>query len=151
VSLNVVILILRFAAAAILYLLLLGAVIVMWRDWRAVAQRSEQVRETAARALGRLVVIEGGKTELLPGQSFPLSVVTGMGRALSNTVIVEDAFSSSEHALLSLRNNRWWLEDLDSRNGTRLNGERLNAPAIVATGDEIGIGTVRLRLELAAP
>ncbi len=147
-SANVLILILRFAAAGLLYLFLLGVVVVMWRDWRAVARQAEERRAAAFRSLGRLVVVAGGETELAPGQSFPLSVVTGMGRALTNTVVVEDAFASSEHALLSLRNGRWWLEDLGSTNGTRLNGERLNAPAIVATGDEVGIGAVRLRLEL---
>jgi pSer/pThr/pTyr-binding forkhead associated (FHA) protein len=101
------------------------------------------------RSLGQLVVVDAGKTDLLPGHAFPLTVVTGLGRALSNTIVIEDAFASSEHALLALRDGRWWLEDLDSRNGTQLNGERLNAPAIVATGDEIGIGGVRLRIELA--
>ena len=75
---------------------------------------------------------------------------TGLGRAPSNTVIVEDPFASNEHALLAYREDRWWLEDLGSRNGTLLNGERLRAPAIVATGDEIGIGGVRLRIELGA-
>jgi pSer/pThr/pTyr-binding forkhead associated (FHA) protein len=148
VSLSVLILLLRITAAILLYLFLAGAVVVMWRDWRAVAQQAEQTREVTTRSLGRLVVVDSGQTELAPGQSFPLSVVTGMGRAPSNTVIVEDSFASSEHALLSLRNGRWWLEDLHSRNGTRLNGDHLTAPAIVATGDEVGIGSVRLRIEL---
>jgi pSer/pThr/pTyr-binding forkhead associated (FHA) protein len=148
VSLNVLILLLRIVAAIVLYLFLGGVVIVMWRDWRAVARQAEQRRETSARSHGRLVVVASGQTELSPGQSFPLSVVTGLGRAPSNTVIVEDSFASSEHAILSLRNGRWWLKDLNSRNGTRLNGERLTAPAIVATGDEVGVGSVRLRLEL---
>lgn len=142
------ILLLRVVAAVILYLFLLGAVVVIWRDWRAVARQSAEARVSMTRSLGRLIVIDGGESELLPGQSYPLSMLTGLGRALSNTVVIEDTFASSEHALLSLRNGRWWLEDLGSRNGTRLNGDQLNAPAIVATGDEIGIGAVRFRIEL---
>ena len=147
-SLNVLILLLRIAAAIVLYLFLLGVVAVMWRDWRTVARQADQSHQASTRSLGRLVVVDSGQTEHSPGQSFPLGVVTGLGRAPSNTVIVEDNFASSEHALLSLRNGRWWLEDLGSRNGTRLNGERLTAPAIVAMGDEIGIGSLRLRIEL---
>ena len=147
-SLNALILVLRIGAAALLYLFVIGVVAAMWRDWRAVARQTEQTRSTATRSLGRLIVVNGGKTELSPGQSFPISVATGLGRALSNTVVIDDAFASSEHALLSRRNDRWWLEDLDSRNGTRLNGEKLTAPAIVAMGDEIGIGSLRLRIEL---
>jgi pSer/pThr/pTyr-binding forkhead associated (FHA) protein len=148
VSSNVLILVLRIAAAALLYLFLLGAVVVIWRDWRALTRQVEGQREARARPLGRLVVIDRGSTDLLVGHTFPLSIVTGIGRTLTNTVVIEDAFASAEHAVLSLRSGRWWLEDLESKNGTRLNGERLNAPAIVATGDEVGVGGVRLRIEL---
>ena len=57
-SLNQVILLLRIAAAALLYLFLLGVVAMMWRDWRAVAQanvfaQAAQRREAAARPPGR--------------------------------------------------------------------------------------------------
>lgn len=146
---NVIILLLRIAAGVVLYAFLLVVVGVMWRDWRAVAGQVEASRQAAAQPLGRLVVLQAGQSDLAPGQAIPLSVVTGLGRATFNTVVIEDAFASNEHARLSRRTGRWWLEDLQSRNGTLLNGERLNAPAIVATGDEVGIGQVRLRIELA--
>jgi hypothetical protein len=145
---NLLILALRIIAAALLYLFLLGVVLVIWRDWHSVAQQVRAVRHSSGLPLGRLLVIHAGETDLAPGQSFPLNVMTGLGRSASNTVIIEDPFASTEHALISQRNGRWWLEDLGSRNGTLLNGERLMAPAIVGTGDEIGIGSVRLRIEL---
>jgi len=149
VNTNVLILLFRIGGGIILYLFLAAVVAVMWRDWRAVARQAEASRQAAAQPLGRLVVLQAGQSDLAPGQAIPLSVVTGLGRASFNTVVVEDAFASNEHARLSRRNDRWWLEDLGSRNGTLLNGERLNAPAIVSTGDEVGIGEVRLRIELA--
>lgn len=147
-NLNTLILALRIAATTILYLFLLSVVAVLWRDWRAVSQKAQRARETNTQSLGHLTVVDNGETDLLPGQSFPLGVVTGLGRAPTNTIVIEDAFTSLTHALISLRNGRWWLEDLESKNGTRLNGDRLNSPAILATGDEIGIGTTRLRIEL---
>lgn len=147
-SLNVLILVLRIASALLLYLFLLGAVALIWRDWRAVARQAEQSRARAVQALGRLVVVQGGQTDMQPGETFPLGAANRLGRAPTNTVIVEDAFASAEHALLFFRSGRWWLEDLGSRNGTLLNEERLTAPAIVATGDVVGIGAVRLRIEL---
>lgn len=149
-GLSLFILALRIAGAVLLYLFVLGAVAVIWRDWRAAARQVQEARRSSVVPLGRLVVIDGGRTDLASGQSFPLSVTTGMGRSSSNTVIVDDPFASSEHALLVRRGERWWLEDLASRNGTFLNGDRLAAPAIVATGDEVGIGGVRLRIELEA-
>ena len=142
------ILVLRFVAIGLLYLLLLGIVIVVWRDWKSTSRLVERTRQDATRSLGRLVVVRRGKTELLPGQSIPLSVITGLGRAPTNTVVLSEPFASNEHARLYRRDGRWWLEDLGSRNGTRLNGERLRARAIVATGDVLGIGGVQMRIEL---
>ena len=147
-SLEWAILALRFVAALLLYAFVGLALFLIWRDWQATAGQVERTRHAAARSLGRLVVVQSGDTDLTPGQTFALSVMTGMGRGHSNTVIVQDPFASTEHALLYRREGRWWLEDRKSRNGTLLNGDRLDAPAIVATGDEVGIGGVRLRIEL---
>ena len=142
------ILVLRFVAIGLLYLLLLGIVIVVWRDWKSTARYVERTRETALRSLGRLVVVRRGQTELLPGRAIPLNVITGIGRAPTNTVVLSEPFASNEHARLYRRDGRWWLEDLGSRNGTQLNGERLHARAIVVTGDVVGIGDVQMRIEL---
>ena len=142
------ILILRFVAIGLLYLLLAGIVIVVWRDWKSTARYLERTREATRRSLGRLVVIRRGQTELLPGQAIPLAVITGLGRAPTNTVVLSEPFASNEHARLYRRDGRWWLEDLGSRNGTQLNGERLHARAIVVTGDVVGIGGVQMRIEL---
>lgn len=147
-SINLMILILRLVGATLLYLFLFSVVLIVWRDARAVARQTVQQREVETRPLGRLVVVEAGKTGWTRGEAFPLAAATRLGRAPTNTVVVEDPFASAEHALLAFRNGRWWLEDLGSRNGTLLNGERLNAAAIVSTGDVLGIGEVRLRIEL---
>lgn len=149
-SLNILVLMLRAGSAALLYLFLIGAVFVMWRDWQAVARQVEDRRAMARKPFGQLVVIQAGKSDLLQGATFPISVVTRLGRAATNSVVIEDAFASGEHARLSFHNGRWWLEDLNSHNGTLLNQERLNAPAIVATGDVIGIGEVQLRIDLTS-
>jgi len=148
VDLESSILILRFAAIGLLYLMLLGIVVVVWRDWKSTARYLERTREATRRSLGRLVVIRRGQTELLPGQAIPLAVITGLGRAPTNTVVLSEPFASNEHARLYRRDGRWWLEDLGSRNGTQLNGERLHARAIVVTGDVVGIGGVQMRIEL---
>ena len=90
--------------------------------------------------------IEG---ELLDtGNEFPLLTITSLGRAPTNTIPVTDNFASSEHALITLRGGQWWLEDRHSRNGTTLNDVPVLQPIVVTNGDIIGIGSVRLRLNL---
>lgn len=78
---------------------------------------------------------------------FPLAPVTSIGRANTNSIVLEDDYVSSEHALLLLRGQQWWLEDLDSRNGTLLNGVRLTEATVVGAGDVIAIGNMQLRVE----
>ena len=143
---DVVIFLLRLALAAILYVFLGLVFIVIWRDLQAVSRCAE---EAAAEHLGCLVVVAAGETPLLPGQRLPLAPLTSLGRALTNTVVIPDAFASAEHALLTWRAGRWWLEDLGSKNGTLLNEVPIppDGPVVIGPGDVIGIGQVRLKLE----
>ncbi|MBC7249842.1 MAG: FHA domain-containing protein [Anaerolineae bacterium] len=146
-SLDVAIFLLRLIMAAILYAFLVVVFIAIWRDLRTVSRRAE---EGAVEHLGHLVVIAAGETPLLPGQRLPLAPLTSLGRAVTNTVVIPDAFASAQHALLTWRAGRWWLEDLGSKNGTLLNDEPVptNGPVVVGPGDVIGIGQVRLKLEV---
>ncbi len=131
--------------AGLLLLAFIGVLFVMmWRDYQAVS------REVASRTRkrGRLIVLRADGTPLKPGMSFPLLPLTSMGRAPSNTIVLNDTFASGEHALVTLRGGQWWLEDRNSSNGTVLNGYRIQEPVVVSAGDVISIGQVDLKLEL---
>ncbi len=126
----------------------LGAIVyLLWRDVRAAT-------ETAAarqRPVGRLTVIaaNGRASEGEKGmEAYPLLPITSLGRAPTNTISLSDETASLEHALLTLRGGQWWLEDLGSRNGTTVNGTKIDQPVVVSAGDVIGIGRARLMLEL---
>ena len=56
-SLNLFILVLRIGSAVLLYLFLIGAILVMWRDWHAIAKQMEVRRIAAKRTFGQLVVV----------------------------------------------------------------------------------------------
>ena len=134
--------ILRLAFLGALFLFLYWVARVLMRDLRRAEreQRSE---------LGRLVVVASEGDSPRPGAVFPLDVVTTVGRAASNTVVVDDEFASSEHAMLTFRGRAWYLEDLGSTNGTYVQGERIEAPVAIGFGDEFTVGRARLRLERA--
>ncbi len=57
----------------------------------------------------------------------------------------EDVHVSREHAIISSRGNQCWLEDT-SRNGTRVNSERVFGEVLLRPGDEIEIGKSVLRV-----
>ena len=136
--------IIRILLAILLYGFLGLLVWLLWQDVRS-ATRAAEVR---GRRLGRLVVLESELPEIAPGAEFPLLVVTSLGRAPTNTAALPDAATSLEHALIHLRDGQWWLEDLESRNGTRLNDTAIVEPSPVMAGDVIGVGRVKLKVEL---
>ena len=146
-TLETQVLALRLLLIVGLYLFLLAVAAVAWRELRSSA-RSEALAASEQPVSRRaLVVADAGPSSLHPGDTFPLQPVTSLGRDLANTIVLPDAGASAEHALISVRDGHWWLEDLESTNGTFLNGVRLNAPTIIAPGDVIRVGHVQLKLE----
>ncbi|MEP6993819.1 MAG: SpoIIE family protein phosphatase [Acidobacteriota bacterium] len=74
--------------------------------------------------------------------------VTTVGRSSMNDLPVSDKMLSRQHARI-VRDNDGALtvEDLGSRNGTYLNGERLTTVQALKPGDRITLGGVTLKLE----
>jgi hypothetical protein len=141
----VVLLLLRLASA-ILLLSFFG--LLAWLIYRDIklATGATGGRTTEMGRL-RVVLQNGDQTEF--GPKYPLYVETTIGRAGSNVVVLDDAFASNAHARISRAGSQWWLEDLNSRNGTMLNEALLESPAVVTSGDIITVGRTTLELELA--
>ena len=77
------------------------------------------------------------------GQEHPLqNVVSRMGRAVENEIVILDKRSSREHALIRREGRKSILEDMGSTNGTYLNGERLQQAVQLRDGDQIRVGDV---------
>ena len=70
----------------------------------------------------------------------------GIGRAPENTIVIEDFSVSGHHALLQLIREAYYLKDLGSTNGTRVNGERITETQL-RFGDRIRFGKVEARFE----
>lgn len=70
-----------------------------------------------------------------------------IGRADDSAFVLNDDYASARHARLLPRDGHWYLEDLDSRNGTFLNGQRVDQPERLEPGMEIRIGRTTLRLQ----
>ena len=134
--------VLRLLFLALLYAFLWMVVKALVRDLRAAA------REPTAE-LGRLVVIAAPSGEPAPGSVFALDAITSLGRDVNNSIVIEDDFVSATHAALTYRGRAWYVEDLESTNGTFVNGSQVDGLSPIAFGDEIQIGQVRLRLERA--
>jgi Nif-specific regulatory protein len=67
-----------------------------------------------------------------------------MGRAPTNNIVLKDELCSREHAEVYYADGHWRLHDLDSLNGTRINGEPLDSDWELAPGDEVHLGQTHL-------
>ncbi|MEZ6183856.1 MAG: FHA domain-containing protein [Planctomycetota bacterium] len=63
-----------------------------------------------------------------------------IGRTADNAVRVSDALSSRQHCQVELKGGSYWVQDLKSRNGTKLNGKSLTEPTELKPGDRIQVG-----------
>jgi hypothetical protein len=69
-----------------------------------------------------------------------------IGRALDNMIRLEDGTVSHHHAVLQVDGNEYKIRDLNSTNGTRVNGMRI-VEAKLHHGDQVRLGSVEMRFE----
>jgi len=84
----------------------------------------------------QLVITRGPE----PGTRFTLERPTIIaGRHPDSGIFVQHPQVSRRHARIVRRDDGWVIEDLDSTNGTFVNGTRLTGPHRLAKGDEVGL------------
>ena len=92
----------------------------------------------------RLVILSEGLT----GRAHELKVEkTTIGRVDDNTFPIPEASVSSHHCEILLRGSDIVLRDLNSTNGTFINGQQLTGEAVLKPGQIIRLGQVEMRLE----
>ena len=75
---------------------------------------------------------------------YPLSLeLTSIGRSRDNKIHLADERASRHHARIDMQQGTFVITDLDSANGTFVNGQRIQRHAL-RSGDEIRIGDTRL-------
>ena len=77
------------------------------------------------------------------GQVHDLQSKTRIGRSSENTIVLSDAHASQLHARVTRRLDRWVYEDLESTNGSTINGSP-QSKAALSDGDVIRIGRTTL-------
>ncbi|MBN2147306.1 MAG: FHA domain-containing protein [Anaerolineales bacterium] len=134
----VVLLILRVLMALALYAFLGLALYLLWRDLQ------RQGESLSARQVPLLTVLrDQGEAP----QVFAKPEIV-IGRDAACDCVLDDQTVSARHARLRYHHNQWWIEDSGSTNGTFLNGEAMNIPAVLAHGDRLRCGQVELRIQI---
>lgn len=74
----------------------------------------------------------------------PLRAMNTIGRHPEQSIQILDRVVSKEHALITFADDLYWLQDMGSRNGTFVNGERIVGRTKLKSGDNITLGGTRL-------
>ncbi len=143
-SFPITLLVIRLVGA-ILLLAFLGLLLwMMLRDLDYITKSSRRDRSMK----GSLIVVSSSHEAIPSGTWMPLYNETTLGRAPDNTIILDDEYTSNEHAKIKLLDEQWWLEDLNSSNGTLLNNLPISKPTVITSGDLITIGETKFRAQL---
>lgn len=68
---------------------------------------------------------------------------TSIGRWEDNDIVIDDRWISRYHARIRRERDQYFLEDLGSKNGTIVNGQRIVQPVALSDGDEIQLTPLR--------
>jgi pSer/pThr/pTyr-binding forkhead associated (FHA) protein len=136
-----ILLFLRFLVALSLFIFLGWVIWVFWREYQTNAAL------LASRRVPPLALQIARPAHELREQTLT-QAETVIGRDPTCEVLLEDEVVSAHHARLSYHHSQWWLEDLHSTNGTKLNGEPILTPTVVIPGDVITCGDVDLTLAI---
>ncbi|HET8813830.1 MAG TPA: FHA domain-containing protein [Solirubrobacterales bacterium] len=146
---------LKFGFIAVLYLFVLAIARSALKDLRrTVSPAPDATGLHAAPAYaapqrgvdGWLVAERGGGLER--EQRFDLIGGLSVGRSKDADVRIDDRYASSIHARVFSREERFFVEDMNSTNGTLLNGATLHGEAELIDGDRVQIGDTVFRFEV---
>jgi hypothetical protein len=153
-----VLLLLKIAFLVLLYLFVVRVIRTAGREKQEPSQDSMILTPAAAAAAGlgrgtptrksvRLIVRRSPSLD--EGAAFPLNAAPlTLGRGGQNDLVLEgDEFASSRHARIEVRGDGAWVQDLESTNGTFVNGSRVAGAQRLGAGDVLRVGETDLLVE----
>lgn len=130
---GVILLALRVLITLAIYIFLIWALYTLWLDLRYSSQLQRM-------HIPALILTRLDSPELTALRFSAPQII--IGRDTSCSCHVDDITISAQHARLSYHHAQWWVEDLESTNGTYLNDEPAKMPLVIATSDQLRCGQI---------
>lgn len=127
----------------ILYSIIYQALKIMNKDVKGGGRK----RQTASRKSYGLEVVEVAEgANVKKGSVIPVKTTITLGRKEENSIVMTDPHVSGNHARLVIKNNILYVEDLNSTNGTFVNGKKIDGRVKLFGSDEVKIGTTTFKV-----
>lgn len=106
-------------------------------------KKAPKARRPQRGAPTKLVIIEGPNT----GQSVPLGAdPILLGRGTDAAIRLDDDYVSTRHARFATNGEQWFVEDLNSTNGTYMGKQRITTPVPIGLGIPVRLGKTIVEL-----
>ena len=153
--------ILRFGFVALLWLLVIGLAVVLRRDISLATTASAKTPTSRSRKASRQPDKSKPRKSKRGGRARYLAFTGGalagnrlkldgqpilLGRSGDCTVPLQDSYASNRHARIYYRDGQWFIEDLNSTNGTYLGNNRLTTAQLLEPGMVVRIGQTTMEL-----
>ena len=134
---------LRILAAAALYAFIGATLYLLWRSLTQDAQALAGRQVPPLDLLIKSPEAQDHRVRFTQGN-------IAIGRDPDCECVLPHATVSARHARLAFHHAQWWVDDLQSTNGTKLNNDPLHMPTVVVNGDTIQCGQITLTIFLAS-
>ena len=132
-----IVLIIRLLTTLLTYLFLATSLFILWKSTFAPKKKPEQDLPTI-----KLFNIAANSSKQFSSPEIYI------GRDSNANFIVDDNSVSNIHNRIFWKEHAFWIEDLNSTNGTFLNDEKLVSPVALFSGDIIKCGTIEIEVEI---
>jgi pSer/pThr/pTyr-binding forkhead associated (FHA) protein len=132
----------RLLLALALYAFLAWALYTLWTEIRR-----EASRVVVHRTPGISLTVQGPGAPVLVKHFIQPEII--LGRDPVCDIPIADETVSARHARLAYHHSQWWVEDLNSTNGTRLNRSLITQPTVLTASDQIELGQIQVLVGLA--
>ena len=145
---------LKFGFLAVLYLFLLWVTRTALRDLRGTASPGfetgfHEVAGGPGPAETDAWLLANGGGGLKSGERFDLFGGVSVGRSPDADIRIDDRYASGIHARIFSRGGSYFVEDMNSTNGTLLNSNELHGEAELTPGDKVRIGDTEFTFEVS--
>lgn len=132
--------VLRYVFIILIYLFIFSILRLMYLDVKSITSGGGSLDDAYLKVVNRLDSLNFKMQEY-----YVIDGDISLGRSSKNDVVIKDKFVSKNHLLIHEKNQRHYLEDLGSANGTFLNGVKIDSNELIElqNNDKIGVGFIQ--------
>ena len=132
--------VLRYVFIILIYLFIFSILRLMYLDVKSITSGGGSLDDAYLKVVNRLDSLNFKMQEY-----YVIDGDISLGRSSKNDVVIKDKFVSKNHLLIREKNQRYYLEDLGSANGTFLNGVKIDPNELIElqNNDKIGVGFIQ--------